>query len=231
MVMAGKGQYPSLSRKRAKDGKRFLVKTVIAKNNQNKYILIKMSVIMISGIFCGGRKVQKTWFIADTHFGHTNIIKYEKRPFSSAQEMDTALINNWNTCVKKEDKIFILGDFVFLPSDQTIKTAQNLNGYKILVLGNHDRNRSVIWWQKAGFNEVSAYPIILDDFYILSHEPMYLNKNMPYANIFGHVHGNPMYTDCSSQSFCVSVERIGYAPIEFEEIKRRMQESSFRESK
>lgn len=169
--------------------------------------------------------MQKTWFIADPHFGHANIIKYEKRPFASTEEMDATLTGNWNACVHKMDRIFVLGDFAFLPSAKTIKTVQSLKGYKILVLGNHDRHRSVNWWQKAGFEEVSAYPIIVDDFFMLSHEPMYLNANMPYANIFGHVHGNPMYTDCSAQSFCVSVERIGYAPIEFETIKRRIQEA------
>jgi calcineurin-like phosphoesterase family protein len=166
--------------------------------------------------------VQKIWFIADTHFGHTNIIRYEKRPFASVQEMDEALIRNWNSCVSESDKIFILGDFAFMPGAEIVKTVENLNGYKVLILGNHDRHHSVTWWQKAGFNEVSAYPIIVNEFFILSHEPMYVNDNMPYANIFGHVHGNPMYTDCSPQSFCVSVERIGYMPIEIEEIKHRM---------
>jgi len=177
------------------------------------------------GNFEKGRAMQKTWFIADTHFGHANIIKYEKRPFASTGEMDAALIANWNACVRKGDRIFMLGDFAFLPVAKTIEIVQSLNGNKILVLGNHDRHRSVGWWQKAGFAEVSAYPIILDEFFILSHEPVYLNENMPYANLFGHVHGNPMYTDCSAQSFCVSVERTGYAPVEFETIKRRMREA------
>jgi calcineurin-like phosphoesterase family protein len=164
----------------------------------------------------------KIWLIADTHFGHENIIKYEKRPFASAQAMDSALIKNWNACVSQEDKVFVLGDFSLLPAEATVHTVGSLQGYKILVLGNHDRQHSVAWWQKAGFHEVSAYPIIVDEFFILSHEPVYINENMPYANIFGHVHGNPMYTPCSPQSFCVSVERIGYAPIEFTDVKSRM---------
>ena len=43
------------------------------------------------------------------------------------------------------------------------------------------------------------------------------------ANIFGHVHGNPLYTDVSRQSFCVSAEKTGYIPLEFEEITEKMQ--------
>lgn len=70
------------------------------------------------------------------------------------------------------------------------------------------------------FDEVYFLPAVLEDFYILSHEPVYVNINSPYANIFGHVHGNPMYQDVSARSFCACVERIGYAPVPFETVKK-----------
>ncbi|MCM1505672.1 MAG: hypothetical protein NC177_00835 [Ruminococcus flavefaciens] len=47
---------------------------------------------------------------------------------------------------------------------------------------------------------------------------------MPYANIFGHVHANPLYKDVSEQSFCVSMERTAYRPVEFTDIKRQINE-------
>ena len=52
----------------------------------------------------------KKWFISDTHFSHTNIIKYAGRPFANVQEMDQALIDNWNSCVGVDDQVFFLGD-------------------------------------------------------------------------------------------------------------------------
>lgn len=55
-----------------------------------------------------------------------------------------------------------------------------------------------------------------------SHEPLYVNENMPYANLFGHVHNSPIFKDFSKQHYCVSVERINYAPISFEEIKKQI---------
>ncbi|OJU81632.1 MAG: hypothetical protein BGO10_08500 [Chlamydia sp. 32-24] len=48
----------------------------------------------------------KKWFIADTHFSHANIIKYAGRPFASVEEMDRALIENWNKCVGNDDQVF-----------------------------------------------------------------------------------------------------------------------------
>ena len=99
---------------------------------------------------------------------------------------------------------------------------KQLNGKKILIKGNHDikDNNS---YRMSGFAEVYELPVILDEFWIMSHEPMYVNENMPYANVFGHVHNNPMYRTVSPQSYCVSVERIGYTPILFEDVKRAVQ--------
>ena len=69
-------------------------------------------------------------------------------------------------------------------------------------------------------------PVIIDGFWILSHEPLYVNSNMPYANIFGHVHDSPIIKDFSNQHFCVSCERINYAPINFDDIKYRVKNAT-----
>ena len=168
----------------------------------------------------------KTYLIADTHFGHEAVIRYESRPFPNSNDMDSALIGNWNRKVSSHDKIFVLGDFSFHNAENTKAIVKKLRGYKILVMGNHDTGHSAKWWLEAGFDEVCKYPIILDEFWILSHEPLYVNAHMPYANIFGHVHNRPEFKDLSQQTFCVSVERIGYAPIDFEEVKLKITEAS-----
>ena len=67
----------------------------------------------------------------------------------------------------------------------------------------------------------NKYPIIYEKFWMLSHEPLYVNKNMPYCNIHGHIHS----LKCDSKHyFNVSVECINYKPINFEKIKKLVTE-------
>lgn len=164
------------------------------------------------------------WFIGDTHFSHSNIIKYCNRPFRDVFEMNEAMIDNWNKVVRKEDKVIMNGDFALCGKDKIIEIGQRLNGCKTLILGNHD-GASLKTYYEAGFEYVSKYPIIFEDFYIISHQPQFVQSNGVYANIYAHVHDSPEYTDCSSRSFCVSVKRINYTPIEFNEIIRRMKDN------
>lgn len=80
-----------------------------------------------------------TWFTSDTHFGHANIIKYCDRPFASVDAMNKAIIKNWNSVVSPDDTVYHLGDVALGDINSSLACVGALNGYKILVLGNHDR--------------------------------------------------------------------------------------------
>ena len=157
--------------------------------------------------------IVKKFVIADPHFYDKNIKLYENRKIT-----DDKMISLWNETVAPQDIIYILGDFANGDFETIKNLVSKLNGYKILIKGNHDI-LSYKEYLEAGFNEVYFYPIIVDDFWIMSHEPMYINMNMPYANIFGHVHSNPIYKDFSKRSFCACVERIDFKPILLNKIK------------
>lgn len=66
--------------------------------------------------------------------------------------MDRTIIANWNATVKPEDTIYHLGDVAFTSPDRAKHILSCLNGYKILILGNHDRSgpKMAEW----GFQEV-----------------------------------------------------------------------------
>jgi calcineurin-like phosphoesterase family protein len=81
-----------------------------------------------------------TWFTSDTHFGHTNIIRYSNRPFKDVNHMNEQIIERWNALVAPEDTVFHLGDVALGKIDDSLACVGRLNGYKVLVDdGNHDR--------------------------------------------------------------------------------------------
>ena len=131
----------------------------------------------------------KTYIISDTHFNHENIIKYCKRPFKSAEEMNNTLIDNWNKTVKKEDQVYHLGDLYLGPKQGLRNIISNLNGKIYLIKGNHDRltNKS---YEDLGITLLKNAPIYLDKYKVgLTHKPIpdsMLKKG--YINIHGHIH-------------------------------------------
>ena len=156
----------------------------------------------------------KEFVIGDLHFGDDNIRRFENRPWNNVKEMNDALIFNWNCMVSDKDKVFVVGDFISMnccTEDEAIAILNQLNGNIVLIAGNHDQPY-LDFYRKHNV-EVVEFPIVYNNFWIISHEPMYVTENSPYANIFAHVHNNPMYNTVSSRSYCVSAERIGYSPI------------------
>ncbi len=77
------------------------------------------------------------WFTSDTHFSHKNSMRYCGRPFFTTEQMDEAMIANWNRLVKPEDTIYHLGD-VTMHAANLVHIMPRLNGHKILIIGNHD---------------------------------------------------------------------------------------------
>jgi len=167
------------------------------------------------------------YIISDTHFGHNKIILYGERPFpyvegGKPEEMDAHMIKQWNSVVKsKDDTVYHLGDVVlYYNKDDAKKLIQKLRGRKILIMGNHD-DKSRNWYLDIGFDQVIKYPIILDGFYMLSHQPLYVNTHMPYVNIHGHIHQNSY---AGKQYVNASVECNDYKPFDFDKLKLQFAE-------
>ena len=99
----------------------------------------------------------RVFFTSDTHFNHTNIIRFCNRPFKDVAHMNETIIANWNSVVGPDDIIFHLGDFclggsaewinvlIFHLGDfclggsaEWINVLNRLNGKIYLIAGNHD---------------------------------------------------------------------------------------------
>ncbi len=153
------------------------------------------------------------YFIADLHLFHKNIIQIENRPFNSLYDMHNVIIKNWNKKINKFDKVYILGDLTFGNQQDSLKVIEQLNGRKYLIKGNHDKKPNN-WYRDVGIYNVSESPILLNNYFICSHEPMLYIK-YPFINIHGHVHNSPNFNTFTNNSMCVSMDRWNFEPVSF----------------
>lgn len=80
-----------------------------------------------------------TWFTSDTHFGHSNIIRYTGRPYGNVQRMNADLVERHNSRVAPDDEVWWLGDVALGDLAESLEWVQLCNGNKKLVVGNHDK--------------------------------------------------------------------------------------------
>ena len=172
--------------------------------------------------------MSKIFLTSDTHFNHGNIIKYCNRPYANVENMNEAMIESWNRFVGKDDIVYHLGDFAMGSKDEIERLVARLNGRIKLVKGNHDNYKPAVY-RNLGFAEVYDKPIIIENFWILSHAPIegMVGKNIPFCNIYGHVHDDARYTSFARSGICVCVERWGYVPVDFEFLKKEYQKKFF----
>ena len=129
------------------------------------------------------------YYIADMHFGHTNVLRFDNRPFSDTAQMDDTLIQNWNGRVTSEDTVYVLGDAFWKNEENSIRIMQQLQGHKHLIQGNHDRVKGKLrpYWES-----IEQYAEVNDEnrLVILSHYPILFYKNQHYGAVmlYGHVH-------------------------------------------
>ncbi len=127
-------------------------------------------------------------YISDLHIGHQRSIEFDKRPFSSLDEMKQTIITNWNSVVKTGDIIYILGD-AFWNNSEASEVLKQLKGEKHLVLGNHDRVTSEI---RKAFVSIEPIKEIKDNGrnIVLCHYPIAHWRNADHGTIhlYGHIH-------------------------------------------
>ena len=127
-----------------------------------------------------------TYVTSDTHFGHERIINLCNRPFVSVDHMNDEIVRRWNEVVTPDDTVIHLGDVALGKIDNSLAVVSRLNGYKILVNGNHDRpfmNRG-----KARFDE----------------------WNDRYAEVFDYIAGGTSYNWTFSDGTAVVLSHFPY---------------------
>src|SRR5579863_5577753 len=93
--------------------------------------------------------MEKVYVVSDWHLNHAKIATYCDRPANFTD----LIVARHNEIVKPEDTVINFGDVsIGKKSDNVENLIRSLNGRKILVRGNHDRQWSNLRWMKAGFD-------------------------------------------------------------------------------
>lgn len=171
------------------------------------------------------------YLYSDPHFGDEDEYKI-RFPYSSPltkekiKELDEWQIKNINARVGKNDTIIFLGDV------GDLDCLKKIRGYKILIMGNHEKGasnykrvvRKITTFNSEElsdedrahvednhlFDEVYEGPLMISDRIILSHEPMDLPQYL--YNIHGHDHAR---SDTGKNHMNICAEHINYTPISF----------------
>ena len=157
------------------------------------------------------------YFTADLHLGHNAIIGMQDRPFATVEQMNKALIDNYNAVVRKNDTVYILGDICHrVTVDKANEFISKLNGKKILIKGNHDKVYDPELFEDIGdFMTIS----MLGHTFAMMHYPMLSWPKSHHGSfqLHGHVHSreadNEMNRKNKIRRYDVGVDANNYYPV------------------
>ncbi len=134
--------------------------------------------------------------------------------------MNEGIIDRWNKRVSPHDTVYVLGDVSFGGPDQTHQVLLRLNGFKHLIVGNHDRHgrhstKSTPFPWEHHFLSIQDYKRIKieGNRFVLCHFP-FASWERGYVNLHGHTHGK--YPSLYRQHD-VGVDVNNYEPITWQE--------------
>lgn len=177
------------------------------------------------------------FFTSDQHFGHENIIKHCARPFANADEMDSHMIERWNSVVGPADTVYHLGDFAHKRTspERVAEIVGHLNGSIELVVGNHELDETEWFDSKASFTnrmciDTGLFASVNPGYREILMSPMQLVVMSHYAletwhgsskgksyHLHGHSHGK---LKKKTRRLDVGVDTHSFRPWSWEEIKQ-----------
>lgn len=184
--------------------------------------------------------MSKTFMVSDTHWYHTNVIKYCNRPFADIDEMTEGLVQRWNAVVSPEDTVYHLGDVAMggkRRAEELSKVLFSLNGKIRMLKGNHDGYvlntpcRERFEWIR------DYYELRYQDKLItLQHFPLFTwnmagkidASGKPLAfMLHGHCHGSIDQVNAGTTRMDVGVDSNDYTPVDLDKIVEIMNQRSY----
>lgn len=181
------------------------------------------------------------WFYSDPHFGHAKILEYEHRIFPDVETMNMTMVALYNQRVQPGQVCLFMGDVFLTSFKEAAKLMEQLNGIKLLILGNHDRSAKrmaelgfivleggVILSMAGRAVRVSHYPywsgpedrhgrgIDLTEERIEAMKKSHPVRRPGEALLHGHIHGRTRRRD---NAINLSADAWGYAPVSWGQVE------------
>ena len=161
---------------------------------------------------------------------HDKSFLWEPRGFSSVEEMNEAIVENWNSVIKPDDEIWHLGDMALGDIDDACKYINQLNGVIRWIRGNHCTSKKInkiigecpavreigyayqFKYKKLNFY-LSHYPTLTDNFDTNSH------FNQHVINLHGHTHQQDNFLNINNPfMYHVGVDSHNMQPVHIDTI-------------
>lgn len=170
----------------------------------------------------------KIYFTSDTHFGHNKEFIFKERGFDTVEEMNAAIIKNWNSVVQPDDVVYLLGDVMLGENIAGIKCLKQLNGQIHLLFGNHDTNTRQKLYTECPNIFIRGYATIIKiqgyNFY-LSHYPTIVaneDSDLPpkrqVINLYGHTHQKENFYNDIPTMYHVGMDSHNNTPVSLDTI-------------
>ena len=168
------------------------------------------------------------YFTSDLHIGHDKEFLYKPRGFTNICDHDKTLIENWNSMITDADIVFILGDLMLGDIDYGRGCLKQLNGFKYIIIGNHDTDRKI--------NEVYRHLNRLVDInyarmlkygkyhFFLCHYPTITanargHMTNSIINLYGHTHQKTnFYDENNPYNYHVGLDSHDMKPVSIDQI-------------
>lgn len=158
------------------------------------------------------------FFVADEHYGHKNIIKYNDRPFSDIKDMDESIIKGFNKKVPSNAVTIHAGDFCLGSRKYEVvkeRYIDQLNGDHVFLLGSHDH-----WLPNSRTHEIIEITIG-GQTVVVCHYAMRVWSKSHYGSwhLYGHSHG---HLPSIGKSHDISLDNTFFLPLSWVEVKKIM---------
>lgn len=170
------------------------------------------------------------FFTSDTHFCHQPSFLWEPRGFANVEEMNEAIVENWNKVVKPHDIVYHLGDTILNDTEKGIEYFKQLNGEIFLIWGNHDtQNRMNALFEACRHKMMGGWYAFMIKYgkqsIYLSHYPT-LTANFDdkhfsqhVINLHGHTHQKTNWLQLDNPfMYHVGVDSHNNTPVHIDEV-------------